>query len=92
MSKPNKTPCSIEGCKRSAKVRGYCPYHYHWLWKRGLLKVETPWGSGEIPVPSKNPKRYKVGGRKPPKAPRVRKKKEPKLLKIMKHLMSLKLP
>lgn len=32
--------CKYDGCDQPAKIRGYCSRHYHYLRRKGLLKVK----------------------------------------------------
>lgn len=36
---PNAKPCSVEGCKRPYRAKGYCTVHYQ-KWRRGELTAK----------------------------------------------------
>lgn len=52
----NEHLCSVEGCNRPVRARGWCGPHYH-RWQRGDLQSEIPIGAQPPHFPRVNPDR-----------------------------------
>lgn len=57
----NKSTCSVEGCERESRTRGWCHKHYHYFWSKGAAPPITAtsrfWSKVDKdgPIPARRP-------------------------------------